>query len=85
MKFAPEFIDNRDGNTLAEALAQISGGRIGGVSPDGVRPAELAIAAAFFSPKGLDDLPPISMAYNGCVSFSVSRRRATSKSAGRTR
>jgi hypothetical protein len=59
MNFAPEFIDNRDGNTLAEALAQLLGDNMaGGLSAAGVRPAELAIASAFFSPKGLTDLAP---------------------------
>lgn len=59
MNFTPEFIDNRDGNTLAEALAQLLGGNVSGGFAEGtVRPAELAIAAAFFSPKGLADLAP---------------------------
>lgn len=58
MTDAPEFIDNRDGNTLAEALATLLGGSRGGLGEDGVRPAELAVAAAFFSPKGLSDLSP---------------------------
>jgi hypothetical protein len=56
MSHAPEFTDNRDGNTLAEALAQVLGGRISGMP--GARPAELAIASAFFSPRGLADLTP---------------------------
>jgi hypothetical protein len=55
LNFAPEFIDNRDGNTLAEALAWSASG---GLAEAAVRPAELAIAAAFFSPKGLADLAP---------------------------
>ena len=56
---APEFIDNRDGNTLAEALAGLLRGSVrGGLAEAGVRPAELAIASAFFSPKGLADLAP---------------------------
>src|SRR5215831_9040211 len=59
MNFAPEFIDNRDGNTLAEALAGLLGGSVpGGLAETAVRPAELAVAAAFFSPKGLADLTP---------------------------
>jgi hypothetical protein len=59
MKFTPEFINNRDGNTLAEALARLLGGSAsGGLAEVSVRPAELAIAAAFFSPKGLADLAP---------------------------
>jgi hypothetical protein len=59
MNFAPEFIDNRDGNTLAEALVRLLGGSVtGGVAENAVRPAELAIASAFFSPKGLADLAP---------------------------
>jgi hypothetical protein len=49
MSPAPEFIDNRNGNTLAEALAQLLGGTIaGGLSESGPRPAEVAIASAFF-------------------------------------
>ncbi|HZR77009.1 helicase-related protein [Bradyrhizobium sp.] len=56
---APEFIDNRNGNTLAEALARLLGGSMaGGLSESGTRPSEVAIAAAFFSPKGLADLAP---------------------------
>jgi hypothetical protein len=59
MNFAPEFIDNRGGNTLAEALARLLGRKIAGdVAENIVRPAELAIASAFFSPKGLADLAP---------------------------
>jgi hypothetical protein len=59
MNFAPEFIDNRNGNTLAEALVRLLGVRISdGLTPAMARPAELAIAAAFFSPKGLADLAP---------------------------
>ena len=59
MNFAPEFIDNRAGNTLAEALARLLGGSMtGGLSEAVVRPAELAIASAFFFPKGLADLAP---------------------------
>jgi hypothetical protein len=59
MNWTPEFIDNRDGNTLAEALARLlGGGAVGGMEESNVRPAELAIASAFFSPKGLADLAP---------------------------
>lgn len=59
MNFEPEFIDSRDGNTMAEALARLLGGGLAsGMAEAGTRPAELAIAAAFFSPKGLADLAP---------------------------
>jgi hypothetical protein len=59
MIFAPEFIDNRDGNTLAEALVRLLGGSVsGGMAESVARPAEVAIASAFFSPKGLADLAP---------------------------
>jgi hypothetical protein len=59
MNFAPEFIDNRNGNTLAKALARLLGGSIAGdFSEPGPRPSEVAIAAAFFSPRGLADLAP---------------------------
>jgi hypothetical protein len=44
MSFAPEFIANRDGNTLAEALARLLGGSLtGGLAEAGVQPGELAI------------------------------------------
>src|SRR5260370_509708 len=56
---APEFIDNRNGNTLAEALARLLGGSLSvGLSEASVRPPEVAIASAFVSPKGLADLAP---------------------------
>jgi len=58
MNGTPEFIDNRDGNTLAEALAALLGGAQSGFGEERARPAELAVAAAFFSPKGLSDLSP---------------------------
>src|SRR6516225_1020342 len=59
MNDAPEFIDNRDGNTLAEALALLLGGSSGGMGEEAAsRPADLAVAAAYFSPKGLSDLSP---------------------------
>jgi hypothetical protein len=59
MNFAPEFIDNRDGNTLGQALARLLGRSVEpGLTESVVRPAELAIASAFFSPKGLADLAP---------------------------
>jgi hypothetical protein len=55
----PEFIDNRNGNTLAGALALLLGGSIkGNLAESGLRPAEVAIASAFFTPKGLADLAP---------------------------
>ena len=45
----PEFIDNRDGDTLAAALAKILAGTGGsGFSEgSGVKPADLSIASAF--------------------------------------
>src|SRR5437763_912049 len=59
MNDAPEFIDNRDGNTLALALRRVLGGSHGReIDQLPARPAEVAIAAAFFSPKGLSDLAP---------------------------
>jgi superfamily II DNA or RNA helicase len=59
MNWTPEFIDNRDGNTLAEALARLLGGSAtGGIAEENARPAEVSIASAFFSPKGLADLAP---------------------------
>ena len=59
MNRTPEFIDNRNGNTLAEALAVILGGSTSGLGEETTaRPAELAIASAFFTPKGLANLAP---------------------------
>jgi hypothetical protein len=60
MTAAPEFIDNRDGNTLAEALARVLGGGRGRGLEEGpaVRPSELAVASAFFTPTGLAGLAP---------------------------
>lgn len=59
MNERPEFIDNRNGNTLAQALARVLGANpIGGMAEASVRPEELAVASAFFSPKGLADLAP---------------------------
>jgi hypothetical protein len=60
MTSTPEFIDNRDGNTLAVALARVLGGTLpGGMGESpAVRPAELAVASAFFTPTGLAGLAP---------------------------
>ncbi len=42
----PEFIDNRDGNTLAKALAQVLGGAGGpGMAESGPIPKEVSIAS----------------------------------------
>jgi phosphatidylserine/phosphatidylglycerophosphate/cardiolipin synthase-like enzyme len=50
----PEFIDNRDGNTLAAALADVLGhtAQAEGSQGAGARPGRLDIASAFFSPAG---------------------------------
>jgi hypothetical protein len=57
MSGVPEFIDNRDGNTLAGALARVLGRPANEIAEGPfVRPTKLAVAAAFFSPKGLSDL-----------------------------
>lgn len=60
MENRPEFIDNRDGNTLARALADMLGESNidGGPIAPAERPAELAIASAFFTPSGLTRLAP---------------------------
>lgn len=59
MHDVPEFIDNRNGNTLELALRRVLGANDGAFAENStMRPAELAIAAAFFSPKGLADLAP---------------------------
>jgi hypothetical protein len=87
MNDAPEFIDNRDGNTLVEALAFLLGGSNAGMGEEAAaRPADLAIAAAYFSPKGLSDLSP-QLEGLGRVRLlfgvEASRRRAMSMSGGR--
>ncbi len=50
----PEFIDNRDGNTLAVALADVLGraAQAKGSQEAGACPGRLDIASAFFSPAG---------------------------------
>jgi hypothetical protein len=59
MRTAPEFVDNRNGNTLAEALARVLGSnRYEMDESETGRPVEVAIAAAFFSPTGLLRLAP---------------------------
>lgn len=54
----PEFIDNRDGNTLAAALAAILSGAMpgSGLPEAGARPGRLDIASAFFSPAGFAEI-----------------------------
>ena len=44
MNFTPEFIDNRNGNTLAEALARLLGGSVASGS-HGPRNSRLAVVA----------------------------------------
>src|SRR5689334_16949015 len=52
----PEFIDNRDGNTLAAAIADLLVNGLpkknGGLGERGPVPGQLDIATAFFSPAG---------------------------------
>ena len=49
----PDFIDNRDGNTLAQALGAVLGvGAGGGLSEGTEPPDQVRIATAFFSPTG---------------------------------
>ena len=60
----PDFIDNRDGNTLAQALGEVLGVSAGGDSTEGTEPPEeVRIATAFFSPTGFtkiaDHLLPV--------------------------
>lgn len=51
---SPRFIDNRDGNTMLQALAQVLGNKATGMAAgDSPRPDDIAIASAFFSPSGL--------------------------------
>lgn len=53
---APEFIDNRDGNTLAAAIGDLLANGVpkqnGAVGERGPAPGQLDIATAFFSPAG---------------------------------
>jgi len=60
MTATPEFIDSRDGNTLALALARVLGDYALVGIPEGgsTPPAELAIAAAFFTPTALVEFAP---------------------------
>ena len=64
MAMKPDFIDNRDGNTLANALGSVLGvGEGGGLSEALEPPDEVRIATAFFSPTGFaqiaDHLAPV--------------------------
>lgn len=66
MKRMPEFIDNRDGNTLARALrATLGTDADGDAAKDSIRPDLVRIATAFFSPAGFaeiaDDLRLVSV------------------------
>ena len=65
MNRRPDFIDNQNGNTLAQALGAVLGARAGSVAaepPDA--PDAVSIATAFFSPTGFaqiaDHLEPVS-------------------------
>ena len=51
----PEFIDNRDGNTLARALDAVLGGGPGGVAEGAGAPETVRIATAFFNPADFAD------------------------------
>ena len=60
----PDFIDNRDGNTLARALGTVLGAGAGDGAGEGPGPPDLVrIATAFFSPAGFagiaDHLRPV--------------------------
>jgi len=60
----PDFIDNRDGNTLALALATVLGGHVDGdAAESGDPPDTVRIATAFFNPTGFawiaDHLQPV--------------------------
>ena len=57
MSETPKFIDNRDGNTLLEALTRVLGAS--GNPRAQARPTDLAVASAFFSPTGLARLTPL--------------------------
>ena len=64
MTATPDFIDNRDGNTLAQALGAMLGvSTSGGLSEGAEPPDQVRIATAFFSPTGFahiaDDLAPV--------------------------
>ena len=64
MRDRPDFIDNRDGNTLARALGTVLGAGAGEGADEGPGPPDLVrIATAFFSPAGFagiaDHLRPI--------------------------
>ena len=48
----PDFIDNRDGNTLAQALGAALGAGTDAVSESTDPPDQVRIATAFFNPTG---------------------------------
>ncbi len=64
MTLKPDFIDNRDGNTLAQALGAVLGVSAGGGLGEAAEPPDqVRIATAFFSPTGFaqiaDHLLPV--------------------------
>ena len=64
MTLKPDFIDNRDGNILAQALGTVLGVSAGdGLSEGTEPPDQVRIATAFFSPTGFaqiaDHLIPV--------------------------
>ena len=61
MSDKPDFIDNRDGNTMANALSQLLGpdsGETPVVVEDGAQVDEARIATAYFSPSGFGRIAP---------------------------
>ena len=60
----PDFIDNRNGNTLARALGVVLGAAAEGAAEGSTPPALVRIATAFFNPAGFagiaDHLRPVS-------------------------
>ena len=78
-----DFIDNRDGNTLARALSvilDVSAGQ--GVAESGASPEEVRIATAFFSPTGfariadsLQTVPAVRLLIGADLAFSAMKER----------
>ena len=52
MNAHPVFVDNRDGNTLAQALGEVLCGTNDGVGESTSAPDQVRIATAFFNPTG---------------------------------
>ena len=60
----PDFVDNRDGNTLAQALAEALGVDNNQSEESPTPPSEVRIATGYFSPAGFGSHRRVSRAHS---------------------